>query len=63
MDPVGNYGRGIQKIYRRLTETGCNVTQKLYPGGRHEMHNEENRDEVFADIMDFLSKIPMPVKE
>lgn len=31
---------------------------KLYKDGRHEMLNELNRDEVYADILDWLkSKI------
>ena len=33
-----------------------NVTLKLYPQGRHEMHNELNRDEVFNDVLRFLEK-------
>jgi len=62
-DPVGNNGKGVKEVYRRLAGAGCRVTLKLYRGGRHEMHNEENADEVFADIIDFLSKIPTPIKE
>lgn len=30
------------------------VTVKLYPGGRHEMFNETNRDEVLADLWAWL---------
>ncbi len=63
MDPVGNYGKGVAAIYKRLQAAGCNATLKLYPDGRHEMHHELNRDEVFADIMDFLEKIPMPLSD
>jgi len=29
-------------------------TVKLYPGGRHEMFNETNRDEVLADLVGWL---------
>ena len=28
---------------------------KLYPGGRHEMLNENNRDEVMQDILTWLN--------
>ncbi len=62
-DPVGNYGRGVHAVWRRLLDTGCNAELKLYEGGRHEMHNELNKDEVFADILAFLAKIPMPITE
>jgi alpha-beta hydrolase superfamily lysophospholipase len=37
------------------------VTVKLYPGGRHEMLNEINRDEVLADLWAWLdARIPRP---
>ncbi len=54
MDPVGNYGKGVRAVAERLEKEGCDVTLKLYEGGRHEMHNEINRDEVFADLLAFL---------
>jgi alpha-beta hydrolase superfamily lysophospholipase len=55
MDPVGDYGKGVQQIYDRLVDAGCErVAIKLYAGGRHEMHNELNSDEVFADLTAFL---------
>ena len=55
MDPVGNYGKGVQQVYDRLLAAGCErVAIKLYAGGRHEMHNELNSDEVFADLVSFL---------
>ena len=27
---------------------------KLYPGGRHEMLNETNRDQVYQDVLAWL---------
>ena len=30
------------------------MTVKLYPGGRHEMLNEINRDTVYQDVLDWL---------
>lgn len=32
------------------------LTVKLYPGGRHEMFNETNRDEVLADLWTWLEQ-------
>ncbi|GJM80511.1 hypothetical protein HMSSN139_30070 [Paenibacillus sp. HMSSN-139] len=29
---------------------------KLYPGGRHEMLNEINRDEVTSDVLGWLER-------
>lgn len=33
-----------------------NITCKLYEGGRHEMINETNREEVMKDIIYWLNK-------
>lgn len=59
MDPVGECGKGVQKAYNNFLEAGMkDVSIKLYPGGRHEMLNEINKDEVYADILAWLdSKI------
>jgi alpha-beta hydrolase superfamily lysophospholipase len=54
-DPVGDYGRGVRTVYQRLLESGQkDITLKLYPGGRHEMLNEANKAEVYADIIGWL---------
>lgn len=51
-DPVGNYGKGVKAVYQLLMDAGAeDVTLRLYPGGRHEMHNETNKDEVFANLI------------
>lgn len=59
MDPVGECGKGVQKAYNNFLEAGMkDVSIKLYPGGRHEMLNEINKDEVYTDILAWLeSKI------
>ena len=59
MDPVGECGKGVQKAYNNFLEAGMkDVSNKLYPGGRHEMLNEINKDEVYTDILTWLgSKI------
>ena len=54
-DPVGNMGKGVRKVARMFREVGCrDVTVKLYPGGRHEMFNEINRQEVMDDLLAWL---------
>ena len=40
-DPVGNGGKGVQEIHRRLVSGHENVTLKLFPGARHDMLHEE----------------------
>ena len=54
-DPVGDYGRGVLKVNRRLKAAGISdLTCKLYPKGRHELLNETNRHEVYEDIAHWL---------
>lgn len=54
-DPVGGNGAGVKKVYGFFEKHGTkDLTMKLYEGGRHEMHNETNRDEVFADVLAWL---------
>ena len=57
MDPAGQYGAGPKDTYQKYKTAGSkDVELKLYEGGRHEMLNETNRDEVYADIFAWLKK-------
>ncbi len=57
MDPVGDYSKGVKETYRMLKKTGHrNVSMKIYEGARHEILNEINRDEVYADIIEWLDE-------
>ena len=54
-DPVGDYGKGPDYVYKQLMVSGVSdVSLKLYEGARHELFNETNRDEVFADILAWI---------
>ena len=54
-DPVGSMGAGVRKVEKMFRSAGCgDVTVKLYPGGRHEMFNEINRQEVFDDLLAWI---------
>ncbi|MGW8065342.1 alpha/beta hydrolase [Streptomyces ziwulingensis] len=37
--------------------SGGNLTERIYPGARHEVFNETNRAEVFADVTRFLDGV------
>ncbi len=51
-DPVGENGRGVLEVYKRLKENNAeDVTFKLYRGCRHDILNELNKDEVMNDIL------------
>ena len=57
-DPVGSYGKGVVEVCENLRKTGhTKVVLQLYEGGRHEMHNETNRAEVYSGIAAFLRSI------
>ena len=60
MDPVGNYGAGVEKVAEEIKAAGvADVTVKLYEGGRHEMFNERDRRIVWADLIDWMdAKLP-----
>ncbi len=62
-DPVGDHGRGVTAVYKRLQKSGTPVEMKLYAGLRHEILNEgEAYGEITGDILDFAVRIAkMPV--
>lgn len=54
-DPVGDYGKGVERVYQSYKDIGMqNVQMKLYPGDRHEILNETDREDIFADIYRWL---------
>lgn len=54
-DPVGDYGKGVQKAYRKFGKAGVKeVKITLYEHARHEILNDNCKDEVTADIAAFL---------
>ena len=57
-DPVGAMGEGVLRTIDAFKRAGLsNVTIRLYPEGRHEMLNETNRTEVYADILGWLEPL------
>jgi len=51
MDPVGDLGKGVRLAYESFRKAGVkDVSLKLYPGLRHEILNEKERETVCADI-------------
>ena len=58
MDPVGDYGKGVSYVYKTLISAGVrDVRMKLYEGARHELLNEINRQEVYEDILQWISHL------
>lgn len=56
-DPVSDMGKGYHNLTKILEKNGVvNLSTLHYEGGRHEMVNEINRDEVFSDILQWIRK-------
>lgn len=57
-DPVGDFGKGVRFVYGGLEAAGLSDLElKLYEGARHELFNETNKDEVFADMLLWLTRV------
>ena len=54
-DPVGKEGKGVRDLYDSYKSMGVkDVLIKLYKGGRHEMLNEINREEVMENLVKWI---------
>ena len=54
-DPVGSYGKGIHQCVEAFRKAGMtDVSMRIYPLGRHEILNEINREDVFADVVKWI---------
>lgn len=50
-DPVGDYGKGVLRFIRMLKKAGMeDVTYTLYPGARHELLNDLDKEAVMEQI-------------
>ena len=57
-DPVGSYGATIKNLIEIYKSNGMEkIDQKEYPGDRHEILNEDNKEEVENDIISWVSKL------
>jgi alpha-beta hydrolase superfamily lysophospholipase len=55
-DPVGLQLEGVRAQIGRYREAGLrNISHDFYDGGRHEMLNEINRDEVLTNLLGWIS--------
>jgi alpha-beta hydrolase superfamily lysophospholipase len=57
-DPVGQQLEGVRILIERYRKAGIqDIFHDFYPGGRHEMLNEINRDEVRAHLLSWISTV------
>lgn len=58
MDPVGEEGIGVKKVYELYKKIGIkDIAFKVYKDCRHELLNELNKDEIYKDILDWIELI------
>lgn len=54
-DPVGDMGKGVEKAYHCFQKAGLrDVSMKLYHDLRHEILNENGKQYVYRDVLDWL---------
>ena len=54
-DPVHGERLDLDRMVNAYRDTGIRkLDYKMYEGGRHEMFNETNREEVIADVIQWL---------
>lgn len=57
-DPVGDFGKGVRRLHEEYRRAGIrDLTLTLYPGARHEVLNETNRDQVTAEVLSFAKRV------
>lgn len=56
-DPLSGGGQLVQLLGQRYRDAGVtDLTVSLYPEARHEIFNETNRDEITADVIEWLTQ-------
>ena len=55
-DPVGMNGKGVIACCDNLESAGHFPEVILYPGDRHEILNEDDREKVFSDVLSWVEK-------
>jgi alpha-beta hydrolase superfamily lysophospholipase len=57
-DPLNQQLAALRELVRRYREAGlADITELYYPGGRHEMLNETNREQVTADLLAWFDRV------
>jgi alpha-beta hydrolase superfamily lysophospholipase len=57
-DPAGFFGKAPQKIKElQIKYAKADARLKLYPGMRHEILNEKDREMVYKDVFSFITKL------
>ena len=54
-DPVGGFGKGVEKVFAKYKDAGMQkISMHLYEGDRHEILNETDREQVYDDLFQWM---------
>jgi len=57
-DPVGQQLEGVEILIARYRRAGLyDISHDFYSGGRHEMLNEINRNQVLSNLLDWIFRV------
>ncbi|ATZ17708.1 alpha/beta fold hydrolase [Mesoplasma melaleucae] len=56
-DSVGNYGKMVEKTYKKFKKQNLNVKLKLYDNQRHEILFDNDKEIVEQDVIKFVNSI------
>lgn len=56
-DPVGGFGKGVRRVASQFIRLGMEDVQcRLYPEDRHELLNELDKEQVWADVAGWIMR-------
>ena len=55
-DVVGDYSKGVISVNDKLLKYGADVKMKLYKNNRHELLNDNAREECISDILNYIKE-------
>lgn len=53
-DPVGNFGKDVERLYDSYKANVTDVSIKLYKDHRHEILNELDKENIYEDILNWI---------
>ncbi len=57
-DPIGNYGKGVERVAKQFENAGLlDVSLRIFEEDRHEILNETDREQVYAEIGDWCREV------
>ena len=55
-DPVGSNGKYVKTLYKKYLKHNIDAKIKIYPNDRHELINELDKKQVYADVLAFFEE-------